>query len=272
MLRFQTANGWMLIEHREHARLAGRFAQHYGNALFSPPEPLADILVAVFRHDDAWAERDVNPFLTREKRPSAFSKELVGKYSAFEEIDLIDYLAVRGRATEAVAKENPYAAIIISMHTVNLLTEQADLSGLPVPEREAHSKFISGQITRQKELADEYVRLGGKSENVSTATLRRAFEFLQAFDNLSLLACVGYPTESFLRHEHPEKSGARVKLRCVPLEAGSFQITPYPLTEDKLLFNYPARHVSASSCSDLETFREAYRTAEIQQLEVTLVK
>src|SRR5450432_3264265 len=118
MLRFQTADGWMLIEHREHARLAGKFAHYYGNDEFAPPEPLDDILVAVIRHDDAWKERDTLPFLTRENKPSAFSKELVGKYSAFEEIDLIDYLAVRGRATEAVATDNPYAAILVSMHTV----------------------------------------------------------------------------------------------------------------------------------------------------------
>src|SRR5579863_7051680 len=122
MIRIETDAGWILVEHREHARLAGRFAARWGNAAFAVPEPRADVLVAVMRHDDAWAERDALPFLTRQGRPSAFSRELVGTYSAFEEIDLADYLAVRGRAAEAVAADNPYAAIIISMHTVDLLT------------------------------------------------------------------------------------------------------------------------------------------------------
>jgi hypothetical protein len=96
--RIETDTGWILVEHPEHARLAGRFAAHWGNAEFAPGAEGKDVLTAVARHDDAWASRDAEPFLTREGRPSAFSRELVGKYSAFEEIDLADYLAVRGRA------------------------------------------------------------------------------------------------------------------------------------------------------------------------------
>jgi hypothetical protein len=135
VIRVKEPGGWMLVGHRDHARFAGELARQWGNAEFAPPEPFADILVAVARHDDAWAERDAAPCLTREGRPSAFSHELVGTYSAFEEIDLADYLAVRGQATEAVAADNPYAAIIVSMHTVNLLTEQADLRGLSDQDR-----------------------------------------------------------------------------------------------------------------------------------------
>ena len=61
-------------------------------------------------------------------KPSAFSIELVGKYSAFEEIDLEEYLAVRERAVRIIAAEDSYAALLISMHTYNLLTEHADRS------------------------------------------------------------------------------------------------------------------------------------------------
>ena len=51
-----------------------------------------------------WAARDRQPQITRQGKPSAFSVELVGKYSAFEEIDLADYLAVRERAVRMVAE------------------------------------------------------------------------------------------------------------------------------------------------------------------------
>ncbi|HEY5227736.1 MAG TPA: DUF3891 family protein, partial [Opitutaceae bacterium] len=151
MIRIETDSGWILVEHPEHARLAGRFAVHWGNADFAPPEPRADVMTAVARHDDAWATRDAEPFLTREGRPSAFSRELVGKYSAFEEIDFGDYLAVRGRAAEAVAADNPYAAIVISMHTVSLLTTQADLTSLNAYDLELHRRFTEAQKVRQGE-------------------------------------------------------------------------------------------------------------------------
>ena len=94
------------------------------------------------RHDDAWAARDAEPSVTREGRPEAFSRELVGAYSAFEEINLRDYLAVRGRAAKAVAAENPFAAVVISMHTVDLLTARADLSALSEGDRNLHRRFI----------------------------------------------------------------------------------------------------------------------------------
>jgi hypothetical protein len=154
MIRIETDSGWILVEHPEHARLAGRFAARWGNTDFPPPEPRADVLTAVSRHDDAWAARDALPFLTREGRPSAFSRELVGRYSAFEEIDFADYLAVRGNAAEVVAADNPYAAIVISMHTVSLLTTQADLSGLQASDLELHRAFIENQRKRQGELIE----------------------------------------------------------------------------------------------------------------------
>ena len=153
MIRIARPDGWLLINHRDHARLAGEFAARWDNPDFAPPEPRAEILTAVARHDDAWAEHDAAPVLTPEGRPSAFSRDLVGAYRAFEEIDFEAYLRVRARATEAVAVDNPYAAIIVSMHTVNLLTEQADLTILTQPQQALHAEFIATQRERQEHLA-----------------------------------------------------------------------------------------------------------------------
>src|SRR5262245_40216370 len=121
MIRKELPDGWRLVTHGEHARLAGRFADAWGNADFASPEPRADILYAVAAHDDGWAVRDASPFLTKAGVPEAFTKDLVGSYAAFEEIDLPSYLRVRGEATANVAARNPFAAIVVSMHTVNLL-------------------------------------------------------------------------------------------------------------------------------------------------------
>ncbi|PTY06884.1 DUF3891 domain-containing protein [Opitutaceae bacterium EW11] len=271
MLRIETADGWILIEHRDHARLAGRFAEHWGNDDFAPPEPFPDVHVAVSRHDDAWAERDALPCLTREGRPSAFSKELVGKYSAFEEIDLLDYLAVRGRATEAVAAENPFAALLISMHTVNLLTDQADLSGLSPAEREAHGRFVEAQKNRQLGLAQRHLAGGGVAPHLEPASLRRAFAFLQACDHLSLLACVGHPEPTTLRHAHPARDGTMTTLRCVPQGNSTYRLDPYPFDRDHLEFSVPARFLPGRSWRDQEAFRADCRAARTEPVLVRIV-
>src|SRR4029077_1456382 len=123
MLRLETDTGWWLVTHPDHARLAGAFAERWGNDRFLPPEPREQVLKGIARHDDGWLARDAKPQITRQGKPSAFSTELVGKYSAFEEIDLADYLAVRERAVRLIASEDPYAAVLISMHTYSLLND-----------------------------------------------------------------------------------------------------------------------------------------------------
>ena len=117
MLRLETETGWWLVTHPDHARLAGAFAERWGNDRFLPPEPRVNVLRGIARHDDGWIARDSSPQITRQGKPSAFSVELVGKYSGFEEIDLADYLAVRDSAVREIAAQDPYAALLISMHT-----------------------------------------------------------------------------------------------------------------------------------------------------------
>ena len=272
MLRTETPDGWILIEHREHAQFAGQLAEHWGNASFIPPEPLEDILVGVAHHDDAWSSRDSVPSLTREGRPSAFSKELVGRYSAFEEIDFADYLHVRGCATEVLAGENPFAAILVSMHTVNLLTEQADLTRLSPAERELHGHFVSRQRTRQCELAESYCKKGGDPECIAPVRLKRAFEFLQACDNLSLLACVRFPEASFLRHTHPQKDGTSTRIRCVPLGGNVYRIIPYPFDCDYLVFTVPSRVLSGLRWNTAQAFQAEYARAAVTPIQIRIVR
>ncbi len=272
MIRIETDSGWILVEHPEHARLAGKFAARWGNADFAPPEPRADVLVAVARHDDAWATRDAVPFLTREGRPSAFSRELVGKYSAFEEIDFADYLAVRGRAADAVAADNPYAGIIISMHTVSLLTTQADLSGLREHDLELHRRFIANQTKRQGEWIAALAADPAHAAAVQPAALNRAFEFLQACDSLSLGVCVRYPEAKNLRHRHPRRDGSSVDITCAPLGGDAYRLAPYPFDADDLRFELPCRTVAGRTFPSQEAFREAYAEAPVGRLNVRIVR
>lgn len=266
MIRIEERDGWTLVAHRDHARLAAGFGHHWNNAEFAAPEPRTGILTAVSRHDDAWHARDSEPCLTREGRPSAFSRELVGSYSAFEEIDLADYLKVRGRATELIAAEHPYAAILISMHTVNLLTERADLSGLSAADRALHGQFVAGQEARQAELAGA---LG-----VPAAELRRGFEFLQACDSLSLLACVRYPKPHPLRHRHPRRGGTEdgATIVCTPLGGDTYRLAPYPLDAEEVHLSVPARRVRGQTFPDETAFRAAYAAAPVETLAITLVR
>ncbi len=121
-------------------------------------------------------------------KPSAFSTELVGKYSAFEEIDLEEYLAVRERAVRIIAEEDPYAGLLISMHTYNLLTAHADRSTIAPEGLALLDAFLDRQRKYQDELK-EAIAADDSLEQVEKAeqTILEHFRLLQACDNLSLL-------------------------------------------------------------------------------------
>ena len=266
MIRTETDDGWLLVGHQDHARLAGEFGRLWGNNRFPAPEPLEDVLLAVSRHDDAWASRDASPEQAPDGTPAAFSKDLVGTYSAFENIDLGAYLDVRGQATEAVARENPLAAVLVSMHTVNLLTEQADLSRLSPADRILHRDFVEAQRRRQEALKAEIPA----PKRPSGEQFEQAFRFLQACDSLSLMACVAYPESSPLRHRHPTKSGEEASILCHPQGSGAFRLEPWPLRGESQIFSVPALAVRGKYFRSEEAFHEALQTGNRQMIQITI--
>lgn len=278
MIRAETNDGWILITHQDHARLAGEFARAWGNEVFAAPEPRAAIITAVSRHDDGWIGRDAKPSLTPEGKPSAFTKELVGAYSAFEEVGLEDYLRVRGEATEAVAKDNPYSAILVSMHTHNLLTKQMDVSTLSPASRPLHKAFVDGQEKRQKELAASIANDPVYAAALRPAALERAFKFLQWCDNLSLLACSAYPKQAKLRHAHPARDGSLKEFLNTPNEpaaagyAVDFAVTPYPFGVPVLEFEIPARFIPVKTFTSDEDLGRHFRAAAVTKLKGRITK
>jgi hypothetical protein len=271
MLRLETDTGWWLVTHPDHARLAGAFAERWGNERFLPPEPRAQVLKGIARHDDGWAARDAAPQITRQGKPSAFSVELVGKYSAFEEIDLADYLAVRDRAVRLIAAEDPYAAVLISMHTYSLLSEHADRSTI-APEQ---LPLFDGFLEQQKELQQSLTRdiaanLQFSAEQVTESVIRNHFRLLQATDNLSLLTCVDFRTPAHLLHPLPLRDGGYSRVAVTAVSARHFVLDPYPLDATSITFEFPARHVPGKLFSSSAQLQERFNATPAEALSVTV--
>ncbi|MGB9077905.1 MAG: DUF3891 family protein [Terracidiphilus sp.] len=271
MLRMESETGWWLIQHPDHAELAGAFAAAWGNAMFRNPEPRQRVLYGIARHDDGWAARDAHPVMTRQGKPSAFSVELVGKYSAFEEIDIADYLVVRERAVRIIAQNDPYAGLLIALHTYNLLTEHADRSTIAPQGLALLDSFLDRQRAYQEELrraiqSDSSLLPEEKSEQAITGH----FRLLQACDNLSLLACVAYGSPAHLLHPLPLNDGAAAEVQVHPLAQRHFQLAPWPFAERELRFRFPARHVEGKIFPSSAALDAAFCAADLQKLSVTL--
>jgi len=271
MLRMESENGWWLITHPDHAYLAGAFASHWGNKRFVRPEPHKNVLDGIHVHDDGWAARDARPSITRQGKPSAFSQELVGKYSAFEEIDLADYLAVRESAVEKVESRDSYAALLVSMHTYNLLSERADRSTIAPDQLPLLDAFLERQLLRQERLRAA-IRSDAQFSpaEVTDDSIADNFRLLQATDNLSLLSCVASMQPSTLLHPMRTTDGSASAIAVQPLAPRSFRLAPYPFDEPALTFHVPARHVEGKLFASSEELATTFAAATVEALTITI--
>jgi CRISPR/Cas system-associated endonuclease Cas3-HD len=271
MLRVESDNGWWLITHPDHAQLAASFAAHWGNDTFASPEPRSSVLRGIRAHDDGWAARDAHPKITREGKPSAFSHELVGKYSAFEKIDLADYLAVRESALAHVEKTCSYAALLISMHTSNLLSVHADRSTIAAHQLPLLDAFLERQLDKQQLLrANLRSNSHFSATEVEDNSILNNFRLLQATDNLSLYGCVGYTRSGNLLHPLPTTRGDSRMVEVFPIAPRHFRLKPYPLDEPLLSFTVPARHVEGKVFANSEELEKSFAAAALERLTITV--
>jgi hypothetical protein len=272
MLRLETKDGWWLVTHTDHAHLAGEFASAWGNDLFASPEPREHVLRGIYRHDDGWRGRDKQPMVTKQGKPAAFSTDLVGKYSAFEEIDLVGYLAVRREAVQLIAKEDPYAAILISMHTHNLLSDRADRTTIREEQLPWLDAFLVEQMTLQRALREQLIAEGKiAAEHLSLETLQRHFQLLQACDNLSLLSCVDYGGEATLLWPQVLRNGGASEVTVQRVGERTFKLSPYPFAEPEMSFRMKARFVKGKSFASNEELKAALDGAEMEEVGVRVV-
>jgi hypothetical protein len=263
MLRFEEYRGWWLVTHPEHAHLAGEFANRWGNDQFASPEPREQVLRGIYSHDDGRRSRDAEPVITRQGKTAAFSSELVGKYSAFEEIDLTAYLAVRREAVQLMATVDPYAAILISMHTHNLLSERADRSTIRANELQWLDAFLEEQMTLQRALREQLIAERWMAlEYLTPESLLKHFQLLQACDNLSLLSCVDFDGDATLLHPFAMKDGGATAIKVKRVGERAFRLTPYPFAESDLSFTFSARHVPRKTFASSEELRGRLNSAQ----------
>jgi len=270
MIRAPVANGWSLVQQTDHASLCGALARHWKNERFEPPKPFVHVLDAIVHHDDSWIDRDANPIITDDGEPDAFTSSLDGSYSVFQGYEFEPYLEVREQAAATAARRDPYAAVLISMHTVDLLTDKNKTSVLDAGQREFLDEFIQRQRDRQSDWTEQLRERPGMAEYATADRFGRALEFLQACDHLSLLVCSDCRSEMQLHHEHPTTDGQSVRIRFRPLGEHRYNCDPWPFDEPQLSLEIPCRTVTPKTFSSVAQFRQAYADAETHQRQIEL--
>lgn len=270
MIRNPTSDGWDLILQTDHAEVSATIARHWKNDQFEPPKPFAHVLDAIAHHDDSWKQKDNKPTITDDGEPNAFGSDLDDAYSVFRGYNLEEYLTARKQVAEASLDRDLYAAVLISMHSVDLLTTKTDAAIFTEDEQRTLDKYIDQQTGRQSEWKQALREQPGISEYATEERFERAFKFLQNCDYLSLLVCSGCQSEVQLHHEHPTTDGSSTAIQYKPIDNGRYSCDPWPFDTPELDIQIPCKHVSGKTFSSDSELTNKYADAETKQLAVTL--
>ena len=265
----------LLVLQIDHSRVAGHLAAHWGNAGFAVPSPYASMVLAAQEHDNGWWDWEIKPTLSTDGYPLDYvgSAKVLGRV----------WLDQHHNGIDRVARQDPYAGFIVSMHAEGLLTQGMGL--LPYmhdySEDAEVREFIVGQKADRASLLEE-VRKGGEyGELASEEHLWTNFKLMEVFDQFAQFLCNRYPLNSTDR-----KNGPTNKLSSTPVPVAPGRedvtlsvdaqdetraiVTPYPFDGDPLVVSFPGRVVPNRAYAGHDDFLEHFYKAERITISYTL--
>lgn len=227
-----------LVRQADHARIAGAFAARWGNEDFAPPTPGSAALAADL-HDEGWVEPDGQPLLATTGRPLNFV-----------DVDLRDHAEFYGRAVQLAMEEDPYAALLISMHWTGLYCGRWGWQSSVVFNPPAELRVFLHELVVEQQHAwvgmTEQAWDRVRSRRLFESGLWTDYELLQVWDILSLFICrtdLSEETETLITAVPRDLNGQAVNIVVGVPGDGSITLDPYPFAEDGFEVVIPALEI-----------------------------
>ncbi|SNR35256.1 DUF3891 family protein [Halorubrum vacuolatum] len=253
----------------DHAALAGRFAEAWGGEAVDAPTPKPAVRLAVHAHDDGWWPRDRRPRLKPDGTPYDFY-----------EIPAAQWMRLQRRGVDAVARADPYAGLLVSLHAAGLRRQRYGLSPSWPETPRAFRGFVEREQRRQRSLAtalredDTDDRLsvddsalithlhdaGEPPSEVFPGTARdphlwRNYRLLSALDALSLRICatptrMGSSVGSWDGEERCDDEGSNREGRSdgAQTDPGAVEVAPIEIPHVPTRPGEPDTTLSATPC------------------------
>jgi hypothetical protein len=262
------ASRLLLISQVEHSHVAGLLAAHWGNAEFAELRPYAPVVVAAGEHDMGWWEWEIQPTLNAEGHP-------IDYIGSIKNLGPGTWLGFMEHGTERVVEQDPYAGLLVLMHSEGLLTQckgllpyMPDYSADPL----ARASLARYETQRQRLVAE--LRASDQYRELATDEhLWTNYKLLEVFDEFAQFVCNRYPFNSTARRNGPnhQLGGAPVPVRPgVPdtvltvdvQDERQAVVRPYPFDVNPLVIEFPARVVPRGPYASREAFLRQYYKAE----------
>jgi hypothetical protein len=207
MIVTDETSDFLVITQTDHARFAGELLSLWRSDGLPDHPRRTDLLFAAREHDNGWREADAAPTLDLER----------GRPHDFLTLPDAERAEIWERGTARFAARRPYAALLITLHALNVL---GGLGG---------GRRWQGLLARLAERRDELLAATGAGAEEAAADYR----FIDLTDGLSLAACN--------RWRDPfERAGVRGRF---DREIHTLYLSPFPLA-GATTFQVPARRIA----------------------------
>jgi hypothetical protein len=274
MIRRASGRQFLLICQDDHARLSGELARRVGNALFSPPSPFDSVVLAISQHDCGWVGQDSHPLLNAHGQPE----------HVFE-ADILTALESWTQSVDQVLAGDPYAGLLVSLHTM-ALANRAAAHEVELPEEIGRHKtfrirrFVHRQIEIQEQLrrtlqmrTDLPLR-GGLAEpgrSPEEDLLRANFFLLELLDQVSLNLCFAEPIFRRIEFVYPHPGCEAISARISPGDGGAMKLHPWPFNSASVELEVPGRTIPAGPYQEEQSLQSAWNAGAECAVRVVLL-
>lgn len=230
-----------VILQTDHARMAGQFAQAFGNDEFAPLHPKALMEFVVKHHDEGWAETD-----TAVLRDPATNLP----YHLIQ-TPLTELIKTNSRSPDFNEKQHPFCGLISSMHTYGLyhgrygLSDKVFIDNIPAQYKTAVETMLQRELHRQERLKAQLQSHHETKEWVTDSFLFCNYKLLQFFDTLALYFNMNHA--DFRQESHflnvPMTIHNDTTLTIRPVGPSVYALSPFPFIAEGMTFSYEGRHL-----------------------------
>ena len=254
-------HSWQVVLQPDHGELAGQFAAQWGGPAFGAPSGHASLQVAARRHDDGWAVWEREPTINGDgsARPTGFLEVAVPSHLAF-------YRA----CIAAVAEQDPYAGLLVSMHGSGIYTGRYGTQpGLGLKQAGEYPELVGAFVAEQEEWQKGLIaRLGLVDQERWTN-----YKNLQVYDRLAI-----YFSLQDLEGGHAETiaplplvRGDDGELRIEPVAPWHVRMTPFPFAAaGPARFSFWRRVIPKRDWPSSEAFRADFAATAPELVQITV--
>ena len=258
----------LLVSQMDHSHVAGLLAAHWGNAEFAELRPYTPMVMAASEHDMGWWEWEIQPTLNAEGYP-------IDYIGSIRNLGPGTWLGFMEHGTERMLEQDPYAGLLVLMHSEGLLTQckglipsMPDLTGDPTGR-----EFLQKYEARRLRLVEALRQSDRYAAFATDEQLWTNYKLMEVFDECAQFICNRYPFNSTVRKNGPSNQlgGTPVPVRPGQLDTvltvdvqdeRRAIVRPYPFDVDPLVIEFPAREVPRGPYASQEAFLREYYKAE----------